>query len=168
MHRLKGFLLVISGFMIVITLFSLIMPSTVVVVRTETIPVAKTVILDLIKTPQQWENWYPPLMEKDVESNITNQFIKTEQDGKQWSIHFNEQYEHGVRTSFIRKGEQPVINDISVFEVDGIPQVEWKAIHQLRWYPWEKFGGIFLDDLSGPGYALALTKLKDYAQQADK
>lgn len=164
LYRLKSFALVILGFLVVITLFSLLMPGTVVVVRSETIPSPKADILQAIQQPNSWMSWYPPLQEPGVSPHVEGEMIVWTSGGKKNTIHFQKIHREGLRTSFTRSGELPVLYDITLYEIDGIPQVEWKAIHQLRWYPWEKFGGIFMNDLAGQGYTHALQQLKAYVQ----
>jgi hypothetical protein len=34
----------------------------------------------------------------------------------------------------------------------------------MKWYPWEKFSGIFVDKMTGPGYQAALNELKDFVE----
>ena len=43
-------------------------------------------------------------------------------------------------------------------------QVEWNAVTRLKWYPWEKFYGIFIEKSSGQGYEDALNSLKTYVE----
>ena len=67
----------------------------------------------------------------------------------------------------MRKGENDVENIISVTAVNAGSeiQVEWRVLTKLKWYPWEKFYGIFIDKITGPGYELALNNLKDLAEK---
>jgi len=48
----------------------------------------------------------------------------------------------------------------SVFRVNMVVNTN------LKWYPWEKMKGIFLDKISGPQYEEALKNLKDYCESA--
>ena len=68
-----------------------------------------------------------------------------------------------MRFQIDRHGENPIINDISVYSFEGLSdlEVEWKSIHKLKWYPWEKFAGMFIDNATGPGHEAALRQLKD-------
>ena len=50
-------------------------------------------------------------------------------------------------------------------EEGGNMQIQWKAITNLKWYPWEKFGGIFIEKLSGAGYESALASLKQFVEK---
>lgn len=161
LHRIKSFALVIMGFFLVLTLFSLLMPGTVVVVRSVTIPASTSDILNQIRQPEAWLSWYPPLKESDASPRIHGDSILWNDGAKKNSLHFELKHPKGIRASFTRSGELPVLYDVTLFEIDGLPQVEWKAIHKLPWYPWEKMGGIFLDDLAGQGYVLSLEQLKE-------
>jgi len=49
----------------------------------------------------------------------------------------------------------------------GTLQVEWRAITHLKWYPWEKFAGIFVSEMTGPGYQQALDALQKYIEQGN-
>ena len=55
------------------------------------------------------------------------------------------------------EGENDIDNDIVItrYPSQQSVQVEWRAITKLHWYPWEKFYGIFIDKLTGPGYEAA-------------
>lgn len=164
LHRIKSFAFVILGFFIVITLFSLLMPSTAVVVRSETIPSTRADILKQIQQPEAWLNWYPPLKDTSTVPSVQGDTIRWNSSNHKNILFIEKKHREGIRASFTRSGELPVLYDITVYEIDGLPQVEWKAIHKLPWYPWEKFAGIFLDDLAGQGYAIALVQLKEWVQ----
>lgn len=160
MHHLKSFLLVIIGFFIVITLFSLLMPSTVLISKSQTIPAPKAKIMEFVKVPANWQKWYPEFKDADVQY---------ESDKIIWEkneIQFVDQDSFALRLSFMREGELPVTTDIMLYDIDGLPQIEWKAYHKLRWYPWEKFGGIMLDDMAGSLYDSALINLRETVLRA--
>src|SRR6202000_530181 len=56
------------------------------------------------------------------------------------------------------KGEDEIVNEIVITPIVAQHQiqVEWKALTKLHWYPWDKFYGIFIDRITGPGYEDAL------------
>ena len=65
-----------------------------------------------------------------------------------------------------REGENEVINMISILPLpdSNQVQVEWRSLTKLKWSPWEKFYGIFVEKLTGPGYEAALNSLKSYTE----
>ena len=48
----------------------------------------------------------------------------------------------------------------------GQTQLTWNVNIELGWYPWKKFGGIFLDKVTGPQYEAALQNLKMAAEKS--
>jgi hypothetical protein len=68
-----------------------------------------------------------------------------------------------LKATLTRTGEKDVSYIISVTALKGSNdvQVEWRVLTKLKWYPWEKFSGIFIDKMTGPGYETALNNLKE-------
>jgi len=58
------------------------------------------------------------------------------------------------------------LNTIRVLPLSdsGRVQAEWSVLVRLKWYPWEKFYGIFIEKISGQGYEDALSSLKAYVE----
>lgn len=166
MYKLKSFLLVILGFMMIISFISWLMPSNVAVIESIAIPADKSKILSLIQVPEQWKRWHPSLMQEGVEVNTSEKEIVWKQDDQQYKILFEHKDEKGLRTRLVHDGEKDVIIDLFLYEVEGIPQLEWKALHTLKWYPWEKFGGILLKDIVGAGYQQALQNIKGLSMKS--
>jgi hypothetical protein len=72
-----------------------------------------------------------------------------------------------VKTEFTQTGEKSIINQFTLIEMKHgeTTQVEWLAVANLKWYPWEKFAGIFMDQMAGPGYEAALRDLKAHCEK---
>ena len=72
-----------------------------------------------------------------------------------------------VKFAFQTEGEPVMPAEICLTPVpmQTGTQVEWKSVVKLKWYPWEKMYGIFVDKLTGPGYEAALNGLKNYLEQ---
>ncbi len=57
---------------------------------------------------------------------------------------------------------------ITCFVIDNKPNssnVEWTAVTKLKWYPWEKFSGLFIEKITGDGYEYGLTQLNKLMDQ---
>ena len=167
---LKAFTVGIICLFIVITLFSLVIPSNIKVSRltviNNTTPAA---VYEQISNLKNWKNWHPVFKNDSAIVTFTDP-LKNACD-----ISYNGTTTHVAITSLSAQQIDLVLlskkqNDIKVeIRLSNLPgqqsvQVEWKAITKLNWYPWEKFFGIFLDKLSGPGYEAALTGLKDFLE----
>jgi hypothetical protein len=170
---IKLFITVAAGMFIVMTLLSLLIPSTVSVSRT--IIINNAVPADIytqVAKLENWKNWHPVV--KDTAAlflpETTN---KDERDT--YSIGYNGKISKLVLVAadsgsvkFLLQftGEIYIENEIKFIAIplQQNVQVEWQALNTLKWYPWEKFYGIFVDKLTGPGYEAGLKGLKQYLE----
>lgn len=175
MRFVKAFFVAITGLFVIITLLSLLIPSRVQVVRSVAIyTTTAAAALKQVAEVINWKNWHPIF-------TLDSAIIKSRSlsaSGKSMSYVILHRQKESVVTILSADsatvnilmqspGESDVTNELSALAIpgqDGI-QVSWKAITQLHWYPWEKFYAIFLDKLTGPGYDLALTGLKDFLEK---
>ena len=172
MRIVKGFLIVVAGFFTLITLISLLIPSTVVTVKSVSVHASQEKILAAIKDLKQWKSWHPVFQQhvNDLSitepSNAVNAKASWLQNGKPTDITITGTSEQGIRFNVNQKDERPVSTFLSVLPMQepNTFQVEWRAVTRLRWYPWEKFGGIFVSEMTGPGYEQALNSLKKFIE----
>ncbi|MEO5967181.1 MAG: SRPBCC family protein [Ferruginibacter sp.] len=163
MKKLKGFIFVIIGLAAVITLISLLMPSTVVTIRSVTINAEPENVMAQISNLNNWKNWHP-FFKNNADVKEVNDDLEWTEKGELNKLHISEKNANGIRILIERKKNKSVINDITLSVVDNQTQVEWKGVTYVKWYPWEKFSGIFLNSIVGPGYESALNGLKSYEE----
>ncbi len=175
MKQLKGFVFVLAGLFTVVTLVSLLMPSKVMTVRSVLVHANGGIVLSEVADLKKWKRWHP------VFANDSNRIIISEPSDKPnsfaaWSTNSKDNKllltdinESQVKFSLIRKGENDVASIVSVNAVkdSSAVQVEWRVLTTLNWYPWEKFYGIFIDKITGPGYEMALNNLKELVENAN-
>jgi len=172
MRLLKGFLFAATGLILLITIISLFMPSTVVTVRAEVIQAEKVEILNAVSDLKQWRNWHPLFKQEpgilfSQPSTGKGAWVQWTSNEKVNKITITNVSNDHIEFELTRPGENPVRNFITILPVkDRIGlQVEWRAVTSLKWYPWEKFAGMFVDKISGESYQLSLLSLKEYLQQ---
>lgn len=173
MKHVIGFFFVIAGLFIMITLVSLLMPSKVMTVRSVVIHVSDSTVFSEIKDLRNWKHWHPVFMNDSSGVIIStpsvgvNAFATWNTNEKQNKLLITEVGTSHVKLSLMRKGENDLANIISVNPVNDSTalQVEWRVLTKLKWYPWEKFYGIFIDKLAGPGYEQALDSLKGFVEK---
>lgn len=172
MKLVKGFLLAVTGLFVVITLFSLLIPSKVFTSKGVVIYASQQKIVAALKDFNQWKQWHP-LFSNDTNnilisqpSNAVNASIEWGLAGKKNKMTITEVFDQGIKLNLSRSGENPVENSIVVLPLEDSSsyQVEWTALTRLKWYPWEKFAGIFVNEITGPGYEAALNALKSYTE----
>lgn len=172
MNRMKGLLFGIGGLFLVVTLLSLLMPSKVMTARSVVIHASDTSLEKQIADLANWKNWHPVFMNKVSHPAISNPSsgigasAKWTTNGKENILQITERQPGSVRMRLARSGENEIDNILSLSHVEGgsAVQVEWRVLTRLEWYPWEKFYGIFVDKLTGPGYEQALDNLKKFAE----
>ncbi|RYY71852.1 MAG: hypothetical protein EOO13_01645 [Chitinophagaceae bacterium] len=171
MRIVKGFLIVIAGFFLLITLISFLIPSTVVTVKSMSVHASKEKIVAAIQNLEEWRKWHPVFQQQNglavsQPSAGVNAKATWMQNGKTNEIIITQVTPEGLRFNVGRQGENPIETYLVALPVQepNTMQVEWKAVTKLKWYPWEKFAGIFVTEMTGPGYEQALTSLKKYVE----
>ena len=169
MRLIKGVLVVVTGMLVIITLFSLLIPSNVRISRAVVINNTNAAAVSKQIIPfENWKNWHP------IYTTDSATFNRQANDASFHIIHRQQDILLVLQkadTSSIQfllqaKGANDVQNEIvihSLLSQQGV-QVEWRTITRLHWYPWEKFYGIFLDQLTGASYEGALNGLKDFLE----
>ena len=175
MRLLKAFLVGAVGLFIIITLFSLLIPSRVRVSRAV---IVTDVPIDSVRHQvadfSNWHHWHPVFTKDSAqgtwqssENGAPNAVFRISHRKQQVVI--TPQPSDTTATRFLLQaaGENDVDNEIVVLQLESqhAVQVEWRAITKLSWYPWQKFYGIFIDQLTGPGYEAALNDLKTFLEQ---
>lgn len=173
MRLLKGFVLAICGLFTVITLLSLLMPSEVMTSRTITIASSPQNIMMQIQDLKNWKNWHPVFIQKDIfisePSTNVGSYAEWITSGKKNHLEITGMDKNEIRFILKRPGENDMMNKLGLtnFKDSSAIQVEWSALTKLKWYPWEKFSGIFIDKMTGPGYQAALNELKSVSEQSN-
>lgn len=171
MRLLKGFVIAICGLFVVVTLLSLLMPSKVMTARSVTIGSSPQSIMEQVKDLQNWKNWHPVFKnEKNVvlsnPSSGIGAYAEWISGNKKNHLEITEVSQNSMRFILQRVGENDLLNKVELtnFKDSSNIQVEWSALTKLKWYPWEKFSGIFVEKMTGPGYEAALNEMKTFVE----
>jgi hypothetical protein len=172
MQMFKSFFFTLAGLFIIITLISLLIPSEVRVERGVVVNGSARKVFAEVRNLRNWAHWQPVFRDGAARLNFSadstgiNSFVEWERNGNRNKFMVTGLHENQITVSLIRKGENDVINTISVLPLPdtNTVQVGWKALTRLKWYPWEKFSGIFIEKLTGQGYEDALNGLKGYVE----
>ena len=173
MKLIKPFLLGLLGLFIFSVLLSLLIPAQVRVNRITSINASPNQVFTQILQLNNWKNWHP--MFKSAEASIqysgtaykADQACSIKYHGKTTHLQFDSINATSLFFTLSNPGENDIHNEID-FHPDNSPNltaVTWVATIHLKWYPWEKFYGIFMDKLAGPGYDAALAGLKEYVEK---
>ena len=172
MHIVKGFLLAIGGLFILITGVSLLIPSRVLVSRGVEMNTTAEKVFTEISILKNWKHWHPVFkndsgkVSYSKDSSGINSFCEWDNNGKKNKLIVIALSKDEITVSLQRNGEGDVINTITLLPLsdNNRVQVAWKALTKLKWYPWEKFYGIFIEKFTGQGYNDALNSLKTFLE----
>lgn len=172
MRLVKGFIIVLIGLFVFITIFSLFIPSKVSVTRGVMINAKADRVFGEISNLQNWKHWQPVfnkdsvLMKFDTDAEGKSNVCQWDSKDKKNTLQITGKKNNELTATLSREGENEVLNTIRVLPLadSSQVQVEWHILIKLKWYPWEKFYGIFIEKISGQGYEDALNSLKNYIE----
>lgn len=172
MRLFKGFFIVLAGLFIFITILSLFIPSKLMVTRAVVINARAGKVFNEINNLQNWKHWQPVFIIDSAKitfntgaDGISNS-CEWDSKGKKNVVEITRKSNNSIAAVLKRSGETDVQNTISILPLADSNQVqaEWNVLIRLKWYPWEKFYGIFIEKISGQGYEDALNSLKSYVE----
>jgi hypothetical protein len=172
MRLFKGFFIVLAGLFIFITILSLFIPSKLMVTRAVVINAGADKVFKEVSNLQNWKHWQPVFIIDSAKINFNVTYIGNsdscwwDSKGKKNTMQLTNIKDRAVTAVLSREGENDVLNTIRVLPLSdsGRVQAEWSVLVRLKWYPWEKFYGIFIEKISGQGYEDALSSLKAYVE----
>lgn len=173
MKAIKGILFVLTGLFVFITVLSLLMPSRVMMVRTQVIRAPQDSVFTQLKDLRNWTRWHPVFQQKDIKQVYGNVSsgkgaeVRWQSNSLENTLHITEDSAYTVQATLDRPGEPTTVYLIRVIPMNNPSEVEveWKSVLHLKWYPWEKFSGMLIDKVTGPGYEEALRRLRDLCEQ---
>ncbi len=134
---------------IIVTIFSLFMPSHVQIMKARNMHTQPDSLWSIIEDLNTWEKW--------------NTIIPNIADKDEVQIKWQEQHPVLYVAAIERPGSKPIISGWRVSkeaDTDSV-MVQWYIDIQLRWYPWEKFAGILYEKSYGEKLSEGLDRLNN-------
>ena len=166
--RLRGFVFSIIIIVVFLGLLTLLLPSKVTVTKSVLIKAGAEAVRNEILHFCNWKDWYPAFQNEKIVINIDSSgsgaqksvTIK-EEHGKELSFYFTEIKKDTIQINVISSSFRNVnYQFILAPHSDAQTQLSWDVNLIMKWYPWEKLKGIFLDKISGPQFEAALVNFK--------
>lgn len=177
MRLIKMFLFVLLGLFAVVTIIGLFIPSSVKISRGIIINADSSLLYQELSDVKNWNQWLPWIT---ADSGAIVQLSPvTNQPGSFFRWEGVKYKSAGTITiKEINQGEVLLLHELKdMNDAEGgfrirstgvkgeVTEVLWYMEYKLRWYPWERFYGIFVDHIIGPALDKGLEQLKDYAEQ---
>ena len=169
---LKGFFVVLAGLFIFITLLSLFIPSKILITRAVVINAKASKVFNEVSNLQNWKHWQPVFINDsanirfNTDANGISSSCEWKTGNSENKLQITDRKANALTATLSREGENDILNTIRILPLADSSQVqaEWSVLVKLKWYPWQKFHGIFIEKVSGQGYEDALNGLKAYAE----
>jgi Polyketide cyclase / dehydrase and lipid transport len=177
MRLLKMFLFVMTGLAIILTIIGLVIPSSVKISRGIIVNADSVKVYQQLSDVKDWGKWMPwvtadegALVQTSPVTNEPGSFFKwkglnLKNNG---TISFLTLSPNLITTKYELQGMN---TSEGGFRLRAIPnnlsqtEVQWFMEYKLKWYPWERFYGIFMDHIIGPSFDKGLQELKQYMEQ---
>ena len=174
MRKIKMLLVGFAGLFCLLTLIGILMPSSVKISRGVIINADSTSVLHMVSEIQTWPKWMNWLRsdqgtlvrfyDEGNKKAVKWQSI-SKKEGGEISLLDNANGEIKLRHAF--SGLNEAGGMIRIRNAGpGQTEALWMIEYPLRWYPWERFEGIFMDSMIGAALDQALQGLKMYVENA--
>lgn len=175
MRLIKMFLFVLVGLFAVLTIIGLFIPSSVKISRGIVIDADSAKLQQVVGNVQTWGHWFPwikadsgALVQVSPEPNQPGSFFK-------WKS-LNYKSDGIITIKTIQPNLVTVLYQMKdMNDSEGgfrlrplsaqQTEVQWFMEYKLKWYPWERFYGIFLDKIIGPSFEQGLQNLKELTEK---
>lgn len=157
MRLIKLGIISIIGISIVITLMSLLIPSTARVSRAITIEAPIDSVRYRVQELDQWKSWNL-LVQHDQQTDLT--YTKGSVKSNEMEVRFLSADSGAIYTEWKQRDQEPVSSAFTITASGDATVLQWYFDFKVKWYPWEKFGSIIFDRQMGPPMERSLDKLR--------
>ena len=179
MRLIKMFLFVLLGLFAVITIIGLLIPSSVKISRGIIVTADSSKVYAELSDVKNWNKWLPWIT---ADSGAVVQLSAvTNQPGSYFRWKGMKVNSAGTITiQAMNPGEILLLHELkdmnkaeggfrirSTGKNNDVTEVLWYMEYKLKWYPWERFFGIFTDRIIGSAFDKGLEQFKNYIEQAD-
>jgi len=166
LRLLKGFFVALAGLFAFVTLLSLFIPSRIRISRGVLIHAKSALAYAQVSELSNWKNWQPVFKKDSAGVRIQDDTARWLTGSKENTLFITGRTANIISAVLERKGENTMVNTIRILPLADSTQVqvEWNVEIRLKWYPWEKLYGIFIEKMSGEGYEISLNALKEYCE----
>ncbi|HLP35915.1 SRPBCC family protein [Lacibacter sp.] len=180
MRLIKMFLFVLLGLFAVITIIGLFIPSSVKISRGIIVTADSSKVFKELSDVKNWNKWLPWIT---ADSGAVVQLSAvTDQPGSYFRWKGVKVNSAGTMTiQSIKQNEILVLHELkdmnkaeggfrirSTGANNNVTEVLWYMEYKLKWYPWERFFGIFTDQIIGSAFDKGLEQFKNYIELTDE
>ena len=148
MRLLKQIAIGLITFSVILLLFSFLLPSKISVSKSVLVHASHSRVMAALLHIEDWKNWNPILQDSAVKYSISSprqvEWVST--DGVPNAIQLEQFAQDSISVIISSKNKQVFLSGFTVVshQQDSLlTKVEWWINEDIKWYPWEKFYGLF-------------------------
>ena len=152
---------------LIITVFSLFIPSNIRISKATNIEADHQFFDSYISSLAEWKRWHPALKEvPEIEVVVLAASNAINVRGTSLSV--IERKPGEIVTEMITEKGRPVISGLKLIDHPQADSstLQWYMDFKLRWYPWEKFRSLFYENIYGIQMEQGLSNLKELSNAA--
>jgi hypothetical protein len=168
MKILKLAIISVVGLFLLVTVFSLLLPSNVIISRAIDINAPLDSVYPLVSDLSYWPAW----MENYASSKTELSSASSKGKGAalkmgEVKVIINESDPKKISATWQSGESRPLPGEFNFIGTDtsGHLTVQWQFNQKVKWYPWEKFASIVSDKALGPFMEKSLDNLKNLAER---
>ena len=160
MRFLKLALISVVVFALILTAFSLLLPSTINISKAIDINAPLDKVYPNISDLSNWRNWYADSASAVVSSPSSGKGASVKIS--KTSIRINEADSALIRATWQSGNNEPLNGSFNFFKdtLSGFTTVQWHFVQHTQWYPWEKLASIVSNKSIAPFMEKSLDNLK--------
>lgn len=145
-------------FFLLITGFSLFIPSHIRISKAIDINAGKDLVMMQVSDAANWKKWYPGA--DSMNSIVANGKISGIETKNQQGLIITGINDSTVLAAHVGTNSKGGEIGWNFYPVDNNVTVQWYMDFHLKWYPWEKFSSLMLEKRYGPQMEQGLSNLK--------
>jgi Polyketide cyclase / dehydrase and lipid transport len=166
MRAISVFIISVITIMFFFSMITLLLPSRVTVSKSIIINASVTEVAKEIEDFENWKKWYPAFQNEDIivstlQKGGSSFVTVTGEKGKKFSMTMIHARPGNINILLSEGNKNQVTYEFLLSPgKTSTTLLTWNVKTTLRWYPWKKITGIFLDKIYGPQYQEVLQNLK--------
>ena len=167
MRLIKLALLSFIILFLIVTIFSLFIPSNIRISKATNIEADHKFFNSYVSRLPDWKRWHPAL--RDIPEN---EFVMVKDTSaitvKGTTISVIDSKPGEIVTEMITEKGRPVVSGLKLIDhaQGDSSTLQWYMDFKLRWYPWEKFRSLFYEGIYGVQMEQGLSNLKELSSAA--
>lgn len=171
MRQIKLFIIPVFLLLAFLCLATLFLPSRVVVSKTVSINANQQTVAAEVNNFDNWKNWYPLFSDENIivdinQNSDTAYATLTGKNQKKLIFRLLNSSPGNINITLSDGGNtNETYQFILITNANGETQLTWNVNTKLKWYPWKKLAGVFMDKIKGPQYEDVLKNLKEASEK---